>query len=142
MLNIIPISYKEIDNLLAELTLQLQVILKDKLIGLYIGGSLATDSFQDETSDIDCYIIVTCSLSEDQIFEIKKMHEQFYSSNQSYTKKIEASYILQPHLLNFDPNVQRPYFNEGCFYWGQYGHNYLIELHVLREKGITLIGPD
>lgn len=44
--------------------------------------------------------------------------------------------------MNFDPNGLRPYFNEGNFYQGQYGSNYLIELHVLRENGITIAGPD
>lgn len=36
----------------------------------------------------------------------------------------------------------RPYFNEGCYYLGEYGNNYIIELHVLREKGISILGPD
>jgi len=36
----------------------------------------------------------------------------------------------------------RPYFNEGNYYLGEYGNNYIIELHVLREKGISILGPD
>ena len=36
----------------------------------------------------------------------------------------------------------RPYFNEGRYYLGHYGYNYLIELFVLREKGISIAGPD
>lgn len=76
------------------------------------------------------------------IHEIEKMHKQFYSSNSEYPKKIEASYIPKQDLLNFNSNKMRPYFNEGFFYQGQYGSNYLIELYVLRENGIVIAGPD
>jgi Domain of unknown function (DUF4111)/Adenylate cyclase NT domain len=135
-------QHKAINELLQEFTLQIQTILEHTLVGIYVGGSLATHSFQHDTSDIDCYIITAASLSEDTVCKIEEMHKQFYSRKRQYVKKIEASYIPQQDLLDFDPNGKRPYFNEGCFYWGQYGHNFLIELHVLREKGITILGPD
>ena len=135
-----PTKYKEINALLLELTLRAQSILENNLIGAYIGGSIATNSFDFETSDIDYYVITTDLLSEDKVLRLEKMHKQLYSSKLPYAKKIEASYIPKQVFLNFDPNGTRPYFNEGQFYLGQYGNNYLIELHVLREKGITLIG--
>lgn len=134
--------YKEVNELLKKLLLQIQSILADKLVGLYIGGSVATNEFYCETSDIDCYIITTNALSKNIINKIEELHKRFYSSNLQYAKKIEASYIPQKDLLHFNPNGLRPYFNEGSFYQGQYGSNYLIELHVLRENGITISGPD
>jgi hypothetical protein len=109
---------------------------------MYIGGSLSSDSFQHETGDIDCYIITTSKLSKSMLKIIEEMHKQFYSSKLKYAQKIEASYIPQEDLLNFDPNGMRPYFNEGHYYLGQYGSNYLIELHIHREKGITIVGPN
>jgi hypothetical protein len=135
-------KHKKINALLQKLTSQLQVILEDQFLGLYIGGSLATNSFHDETSDIECYIFTTGSLPESRILKIEQMHKQLYSSKHRYAKKLEVSYIPQQDLFNFDPNDKRPYFNEGCFYLGQYGSNYLIELRLLREKGITIVGPD
>ena len=135
-------NYSEINELLQQLLLQIQSILTDKFVGMYIGGSIASNSFHCETSDIDCYIITTSALDNNMINKIEEMHEKFYSSKLQYAKKIEASYIPQKDLLNFDPSGVRPYFNEGSFYLGQYGSNYLIELHVLRENGITIAGPD
>ncbi|MBA2657334.1 MAG: GNAT family N-acetyltransferase [Tatlockia sp.] len=137
-----PTKYKEINNLLRQLLLQIQSILINEFIGLYIGGSLAGDAFNSETSDIDCYIVTAKALSKNQVNKIKEMHKKFYLSKLEYAKKIEASYIPLKDLLDFDPSGMRPYFNEGGFYMGHYGSNYLIELHVLREKGFAVSGPD
>jgi GrpB-like predicted nucleotidyltransferase (UPF0157 family)/RimJ/RimL family protein N-acetyltransferase len=137
-----PTKYKEINNLLQQLLLQVQSILTNEFVGMYIGGSLASDSFNCQTSDIDCYIITTKMLSENMVRKIEEMHNQFYSSKLQYAKKIEASYIPQKDLLDFDPQGMCPYFNEGRYYLGHYGNNYLIELFVLREKGISVAGPD
>jgi hypothetical protein len=112
------------------------------LIGLYIGGSFANNSFNDETSDIDCYIVTTTSLSKGSIHEIEEMHNKFYLNKLPYAKKIEASYIPKHDLLKFNPSNNRPYFNEGNFYLADYGSNFIIELYVLRENGITIAGPN
>ncbi len=109
---------------------------------MYIGGSLTGDSFHCKTSDIDCYIVTSNVLSNDLFRQIETMHAQIYLSKLDFAKKIEASYIPQNDLLDFNPNATRPYFNEGRYYRGQYGNNYLIELFLLREKGIALAGPD
>ena len=58
-----------------------------------------------------------------------------------FAKKIEASYIAKNDLLNFNPQHKRPYFNEGNLYIAPYGNNFIIELWVLRNKGITISGP-
>ncbi|HCJ1159129.1 TPA: GNAT family N-acetyltransferase [Legionella pneumophila] len=135
-------KYKGINELLHQLLLQIQSILANEFVGMYIGGSLASDSFNSETSDIDCYIITSKMLSENMIGKIEEMHNQFYSSKLKYAKKIEASYVPQKDLVDFDPQGMRPYFNEDRYYLGHYGNNYLIELFVLREKGISIAGPD
>jgi hypothetical protein len=136
------IKHKEINELLQQLLIQVQSILADKFVGMYIGGSLANNSFNNETSDIDCYIVTTSDLSKNIIKNIEEMHKKLYSSELKYAKKIEASYVPKKDLLHFNPRGMRPYFNEGCYYLGEYGNNYIIELCVLREKGISILGPD
>jgi hypothetical protein len=135
-------KHKEINELLQQLLLQVQPILADKFIGMYIGGSLTNESFNYETSDIDCYFITTSELPLNIAKNIEKIHKKFYSSKLKYAKKVEASYIHQKDILHFNPSGMRPYFNEGSYYLGEYGNNYIIELHVLREKGISILGPD
>jgi hypothetical protein len=136
------IIQNKINDLLQQLLSQIQLILSDQFVGMYVGGSIANNSFNEETSDIDCFIVTTTSLSKNIIHKIEEMHNQFYASNLTFAKKIEASYIPMHDLLNFDPRNIRPYFNEGNFYLASYGSNFIIELYMLREKGITLAGPN
>ena len=136
------IKYGEIKDLLQHLLLQLNSILITKFVGMYIGGSIANDSFDPITSDIDCYVITSSPLSKQMRNKIEEMHQRFYLSEHPYAKKIELSYIPQNDFLNFNPNHTRPYFNEGRFIQAHYGSNFVIELFVLREKGLTLIGPN
>src|SRR5579872_3636412 len=119
----------KINASLQKLLLQIKAILSDQFVGMYLGGSLANDCFDQVKSDIDCYIITKDVLSENICHELEKMHKCFYLSD-TYSKKIEASYIPQNDLLHFDPNNTRPYFNEGNFYLARYGSNFLIELHI------------
>jgi len=84
-------KHKEINELLKQLLTQVQSVLAEKFIGMYIGGSLANDSFNDETSDIDCYIVTTNELSKNTAYNIEVMHKKLYSSKLKYAKKIEAS---------------------------------------------------
>lgn len=135
-------NYKEIEEIIQKLILQLQVILSDKLIGFYVGGSLANGSYHSDTSDIDCYVITKDVLTNDLNHKLENMHKELYASQLPYAKKIEASYIPQKDLMKFDLKAIRPYFNEGQFYLADYGNNFIIELYLLREKGITVIGPD
>ena len=137
-----PIINIEINDLLWQLIQKIQSILREKFVGMYIGGSIANNSFDLETSDIDCYIVTSNILSEHRRHKIEEMHKHFYSSQLPYAKKIEASYIPQDDLLNFNASSTRPYFNEGSFYLGEYGSNFIIELFMLKEKGITITGPD
>lgn len=131
-----------LNDLLQKLLSQIQSILTEQFVGMYIGGSIANNSFNLETSDIDCYVVTTSILSENVIRQLETMHKQFYSNKIPYSKQIEASYVPKHDLLNFDPTATRPYFNEGNFYLAHYGNNFLIELFMLRENGITILGPD
>lgn len=136
------IKNTEINDLLLQLFQKIQSILQEEFVGMYIGGSIANNCFNLVSSDIDCYVITSNILSESIVHKIEEMHKQFYASKIPYAKKIEVSYIPQNDLLNFDPRGTRPYFNEGNFYMGGYGSNFIIELFMLREKGMCLAGPD
>jgi hypothetical protein len=117
MLNII--NNTAINNLLSSLLQKVQDILQEQFIGMYIGGSIANNSFNSAISDIDCYIVTSDVLSERLIHNIEEMHKQIYTSKLPFANKIEASYLPHDIFLNFDPNDTRPYFNEGNFYMGE-----------------------
>lgn len=129
-----------LNDLMKHLLLKIQFTLTNQLVGMYIGGSIANNSFNQDTSDIDCYIITKSTLSEEVIRQIETMHKQLYLSQLPYSQKIEVSYIPKDDLMSFDPKAVRPYFNEGRFCLAQYGNNFIIELFMLRENGIAIMG--
>ncbi|MCC2646949.1 MAG: Streptomycin 3-adenylyltransferase [Rickettsiaceae bacterium] len=129
----------EIINILLE---KVQPILDNNLIGLYIGGSIANNSFVPETSDIDCYIFIENSLTNEAINSIKEIHDKLYLANFPFIDKLEVSYLTLEDLNHFNSKKTRPYFNEGKFYIAQYGFNYIIEIYLLREKNIIIMGPN
>ncbi len=138
--NITP--YAQIDEVIQHLLQKLQTCIPKKLSGFYIGGSLANNSFDDKTSDIDCYILLISPLSKTELKHIEQLHQQFYQSFLPWGQKIEASYISLEDLCPFEKTRARPYFNEGHFYLAEYGANFKIELALLREKGLMVIGPE
>lgn len=131
----------EITALLQEFLYQVESILSERFLGFYVGGSIANNSFNPKTSDIDCYIVTTELLSESTIAQIEIMHHQLYLSQFSSTRKVEASYIPKIDLWDFNPKNSRPYFNEGVLYLAPYGSNFIIELFMLRKKGFAISGP-
>lgn len=133
--------YAEINELLDLLLIEIKSILKNTFVGMYIGGSLANNSFNKQTSDIDVYIVIERALTKSLLKKITDFHQKFYLRKLSFAKKIEVSYLAKSDLTKFFPNNVRPYFNEGQFYLAEYGNNFLIELFLLREKGIAWYGP-
>ncbi len=130
-----------VNKILEEFLVEVQIILGNNFIGSYIGGSLANNAFNPETSDIDLYVILKDELTDKEFASLEKLHKKIYSSGTKGATKLETSYIPQKHLVNFKPTDTRPYFNDGKFQLATYGNNWLIELHLLREKGIPLSGP-
>ncbi len=77
----------EIEILIKQLASQIQPILNNKLVGIYLGGSVANGSFYPETSDIDCYVILSTSLSQQETETIEAMHQCFFSEKHVVCQK-------------------------------------------------------
>jgi hypothetical protein len=64
--------------------------------------------------------------------------------NGKWADRIECSYAPLEMLQNIlPPKFPRPYLGEGVFYpEAHYGNEWIINLYLLYEHGIALIGPD
>lgn len=138
--------YQDINDILVMLTQSVLQIIGDDLIGLYLTGSLTYGDFNPESSDIDFLAVMNQPLSQEKLEQIKKMHARIAESNAKWAKRMEGSYITKDMLVNAPPpqkpKTPRPYFNEGRFHNFLYGNEWTINLHVLYERGIALLGPD
>lgn len=137
--------HEDVNNVLAVLADELLKILGSQLTGLYLTGSLTYGDFDPGSSDIDFLAILNRELSDRQRLRIQQMHAAIADEHPKWSKRIEGSYITEDMLSSTEPPKKpRPYINGGRL-WGPdpaYGYEWLINLYVLRETGVALIGPD
>jgi hypothetical protein len=140
--NITP--YTDINDILVLLLENLQEIYRDQLVGLYLMGSLAYGDFHTNSSDIDFLVILGYPSSKEQLSQVKYMHNWIGEKYPTWAKRLEGSYITQDMLSSIKPpRTPRPYINEGSFLTSgaHYGNEWLLNLQVLYECGVALIGP-
>lgn len=73
--------YQDINKLLTNLLFRMQNILGEKLVGLYLYGSLATGDFNQNVSDIDLVAVLESEIDGGEFEQVEKMHQDFASEN-------------------------------------------------------------
>ena len=145
--------YLDLDAVLKEHARSVQEVLGSNFVGYYLQGSLATGDF-DLTSDIDFIIVTEGDLSEKQVEEVQDVHTRAYNQDNRWVKRLEYSFfpkqILRRHSSPY--NHGRPsnsqdrelwYFNNGSRTIERSDHcNTLVTRWTVREKGVTVLGPD
>lgn len=135
--------YDDINNLLDDLSKNLQRILGANLIGLYLIGSLTRGDFSRGSSDIDFLVVLNQTMFEDQLLKIAEMHLNIGEAYPEWRKRIEGSYITKEMLTNIKPPKEpRPYVNANKMYSLVYGNEWIINLYALYDSGITIFGAD
>lgn len=137
-------SYEDINELLDFFANELSKVFGDKLIGLYLTGSLSYGDFHPESGDIDLLVVLARSVSKVELRSVKWMHGQIGKKYRQWEKRVECSYISRDMLRHIlPPKKPRPYFGEGEFHdKAPYGNEWLINMHLLYKHGIALRGPD
>jgi hypothetical protein len=135
-------KHPEVDALVKELLAQVQTILGDQFVGLYLYGSLATGSFNPYRSDIDFVVVTNADLSDATVADLESMHMELASSGMPWATKLEGAYIPRYALRRFDPaHPPYPTINEGQFYLGRQGSDWIIQRRILRENDSAIAGP-
>ena len=135
--------YDEVNAILNLLLTEAKEILKEQFVGMYLYGSLASGDFNPETSDIDFLVVTIDSLSDKTIAELEAMHNKTWATSLKRAGKLEGAYVSKGLIRRHDPNGEPcPTINEGKFYMGRLGRDWIIQRHVLREYGVVLEGPD
>jgi hypothetical protein len=137
-----PIPYADVNAVLRLLLDSARPILGDQLVGLYCYGSLSSGDFDPESSDVDFLFVTEGELPASTLDALRAMHEQIASSGLRYAKKLEGSYIPRHALRRYDSaNALHPTMGiDWEFHVGQHGTNWIIERHIVRERGITVWG--
>ena len=138
-----PTSYPDVNTVLHVLLKNVQTVLGNHFIGMYLFGSLTSGDF-DQDSDIDVVVVTNDEISGDLFSALQAMHARIYAGDSPWTIQLEVSYIPQHALRRYDPaNALHPHIDRGSetFFMMQHDESWIVQRYVLRERGITLAGP-
>lgn len=137
-----PEHYDEVNRVLNLLLSKHKELLGERLVGMYIFGSLVTGDFDYDISDLDMVAVTSEDISEKDLEKLKKIHEDIANENKNWTDRIEVGYISKEKLRRYDPNYRQALISPGePLHLRTVGKDWIINRHVLREKGIALYGP-
>ncbi|HFI0694314.1 TPA: aminoglycoside adenylyltransferase domain-containing protein [Streptococcus suis] len=142
----------DIQGLLNEICIIFQNELGENLVGIYLHGSLAMDSFTWETSDVDFLVVVEHSLT--QIEKIRIIQSLYTLLPKSPPKGLEMSIVLKnclkpcdypvPYELHFsNMHIQTIHDNIEKYCDNMQGVDKDLTAHimVIWHRGIVLCGP-
>jgi hypothetical protein len=111
---------------------------------MYLHGSLAYGDF-DAESDVDFVVVTDEELTEEQFDAIRAMHDDIAAIDSPFAIQLEGTYISKRALWRFDPRQSlHPNIDRGRgerLKMMQYDDGWIVECNVLRERGLTLAGP-
>jgi hypothetical protein len=137
-----PTPYSDINALLRLLLADVQATLGKPFVGMYLCGSLASGDFDYATSDIDFVVVTAGALPAELVAALEAMHVRLIDGGLKWAIKLEGTYLPRDVVRRYQPsNALYPSLNEGSFYTGRHGGEWVIQSHILREHGVTLAGP-
>ena len=138
-----PTGFPEINALLQVVLAGAREVLGERFVGMVLHGSLASGGFDPQRSDIDFLIVTREELPEEIVAELRQMHAGITAGGMPWADHIEGSYIPLEALRCYDPaRAVHPALRvDGSFEVDGHGPDWIIQRHIIREKGIVLAGP-
>jgi predicted nucleotidyltransferase len=138
------LRHQDVDEVLHGFLESAQSILGDQFVGMYLYGSLATGDFSPDRSDIDFVVVTAGELSDAHLKALTQLHDLFAASDSPWATEIDGSYIPRDSFRRYDlaqaihPHVER---GVGKLRLERFQSDWVIQRHVMRERGVVLAGP-
>ena len=133
----------QVAQVLERLVAGVSQVLHDNLVGIYLYGSLVTEDFDAQVSDLDLVVVLDRSLDDALFRALHEMHQQVIISYPDWDDRLELAYISLDALETFRERHSRiAIISPGePFHQVDAGHDWLISWYMLRETGVALYGP-
>jgi hypothetical protein len=140
---VLPTPYADLNAILRDFVTRVRDALRDNFVGAYLQGSFAIGDF-DIYSDVDFLILVGEDISDGQLPALQTIHADIFKLDCAWAQHFEGSYIPKVAFMQFPPpSRQFAYLDHGSEELVRSDHDdSLVVYWSLREKGITLIGPE
>jgi predicted nucleotidyltransferase len=135
--------YADINDLLDSLVCQIQLILNQKLVGVYLYGSLVWGDFDYESSDIDVLVATSSAIDGKDFSDLQHMQNDLINTYTYWDGRIEIAYVTTAALQTFKSRISEiAIISPGePFHIKEAGKDWLINWYMVQEKGLTLFGP-
>ena len=135
--------YSDVNNVLEIIITRLRATLGDKLVGLYLEGSLVVGDFEPTISDIDLVAALASEIDDQEFAALQAMHEALVAEHPVWYDRIEVCYITVDALgsvksrtsmiVNISPG-EPIHRTEARREW-------IMNWYLTRERSVTLYGP-
>src|SRR2546429_1566839 len=95
--------YPAINTMLTEWVGGVKRLFGNKIVGLYLSGSLAYGDFVPERSDIDLQAVVRSPLTPDELRLVEQWHREIEQRCPQWADRIECSYVPLELLRELRP---------------------------------------
>jgi Domain of unknown function (DUF4111)/Nucleotidyltransferase domain len=131
------------DPLLGELLAGIQNILGDRLVGLYLYGSLATGGFTPGVSDVDLLAATSDDVTASDLGPLREMHAALVHRHPDWDDRIEIAYLSTTALGSFkERRASLAITSPGePLHIIDAGVDWLMNWHHLQHCGRRLFGP-
>jgi hypothetical protein len=137
------LPYGDINELLESLLSCMRNALQEKLVGLYLYGSLTAGDFDPQSSDIDLLAATSSDIGDSEFDALREMHLGFARDNPAWEDRIDVQYLSVAALRTF--RTERSpiaIISTGePFHMTEAGKEWLLNWYVAREEGLALFGP-
>jgi predicted nucleotidyltransferase len=137
-------SYPDVDKLLYGLRDRIRQILGEKLVGLYLYGSLVTGDFDPGVSDFDLLAATATEIDDEAFDRLQQLHLDFVDTHPAWENRVEIAYLPVEGLRTFrtKESVMAVISPGEPFHRKAAGKEWTINWWLVRERGRTLYGPD
>ena len=135
--------YPELREVLKFFVGQVAASLRENLVGIYLVGSIASGDF-DLDSDVDFLVVTNNELTEADMKPLQDIQINVHDMDCYPAKHLEGSYISISDLDDWNTVGEKKlyYFDNGSTAYEQSTHDNQWHVRwILRERGITLVGP-
>jgi hypothetical protein len=138
-----PTQFPELNGLLRDLVGHVTWILDDNLLGVYLQGSFAVGD-ADIDSDCDFLVVTHHSVTPAHEAALRDLHREIPTRPGHWAHHLEGSYPPKDELRGLD-GLGRAwlYIDHGWqeMQWSTHCNSEVVRWS-LRERGVTLVGPD
>ncbi len=138
-----PTDYPELNELLVELVARVASILGNNFVGAYVVGSFALGA-GDLRSDCDFLIVTEHRVTAEQERALRELHDEIPARPGHWPHELEGSYAPRADLATLAAlDEEWLYIDHGwrTMQWSTHCNTEDVRW-TLRERGITLAGPD